>query len=103
MASAPASAGRGRARLHAADRRDIEIVAAFLLQLQAHETLFEVYKAEGLTEEEADGRWVDWLLNSETGGSLNDDPRGLARQDHAKLTELATARPCASRWARDFN
>jgi hypothetical protein len=58
--------------LHSADRRDLELVAMFMLTLKAYDALAEVSRQEGLTEQETNDRWLQWLLRPPSDGTLND-------------------------------
>jgi hypothetical protein len=58
--------------LQRADRRDVELAALFGLIIQVHAVVMEVSEADGLTDEEANARWVRWLVGPPSDGTLDD-------------------------------
>jgi hypothetical protein len=58
--------------LHKIDRRDLELVAMHELTVKIFEALTEVSRLEGLTEEEANARWLRWVLDPPSDGTLDD-------------------------------
>jgi hypothetical protein len=58
--------------LHKIDRRDLELVAMHELTVKIFEALGEVSRLEGLTEEETSARWLRWVLDPPSDGTLDD-------------------------------
>jgi hypothetical protein len=58
--------------LHRIDRRDLELVAMHELTVRIFDALTEVSRLEGLTEEETNARWLRWVLDPPSDGTLDD-------------------------------
>jgi hypothetical protein len=63
--------------LHRADPRDVELVAMLAVTTHVHDALDEASRAEGLTTEEANERFLAWLSAPEDDGSREDYRGGL--------------------------